>query len=85
MTVTNSTGGGIFVACIGNAGPACSGATWIEPSQAQTFDILGGALIVDTTTVPDAPVTWSWRQVAAPSANITIFANADDPLRHPDP
>lgn len=83
VTITNATGGPVFVACTGIEGPGCSGWVYLNTDQTQTIETIGGELYLDTSTVTGAPIRWRTLRLTAASSSVTLVANADNPLGAP--
>jgi len=81
VTATNRTGTGLWVRCAGTVGPSCTDWTYAYDGYADTGKAPGGRITIDNTTVTGPRVRFAWRAVTAPTANVSIYANAADPLR----
>lgn len=80
VQVRNMTGQGLFAGCEGTASETCSPLTYVGPKQSVTIHTHDGAMILDTQTIPQAPVHWSFEHVTAPSSQVTIRPDSLRPL-----
>jgi hypothetical protein len=85
VTIHNQTGTGLFARCPRQPGAGCSDWTWMaagDTAQVDTSDPNLGVYI-DNSTVGPVDVAFSWRLVYAGSKEISVYANANDPLSSP--
>jgi hypothetical protein len=84
VTVTNSTGAKMWVTCDWTQTTGCK---WkpVEADETVTLRTGNGSIVLDTSTVADAPVRWVAQKLTVPSARFSIYANAVDPLTPPAP
>ncbi len=82
LTVTNQTGGGVFVRCAGTPSGKCSGWTYLADGATKTIksSAPGRGLYLDTQTIEDPAVELDHKHVLPSASAVTLFPNADHPL-----
>lgn len=82
VTVRNQTGGGLFVRCTGTQGPSCDGWTYLPEGAQQTIRTTasGFGITLDTSTIDNPGVDLDVRAVVPGRADVTVYADAADPL-----